>query len=146
MFKRKKSREVPGLNTTATADISFMLLIFFLVTTSIDSDKGLGRQLPPPDPDKQERQEVARNKVLTIQLLQDDKIKIDDKAVDITPAIRTDVKNFVSKTGPEHIIDLQVSPNATYDAYFRLQNQLVIAYRELGDKYQQRIKESTLKN
>ena len=145
MFKRKKSRTVPGLNTTATADISFMLLIFFLVTTSMDSDKGLGRQLPPPEPDKQERQEVSRNKVLTIQLLPDGKITIDDKAADITPAIRKDVKDFVLKTGKEHIIDLKVSPEATYDSYFHLQNQLVLAYRELGDKYQQRIKESTLK-
>ena len=40
MFKRK-SRHVPSLNTTSTADISFMLLIFFLVTTNMDIDKGL---------------------------------------------------------------------------------------------------------
>ena len=47
-FRRHRRRRVPGLNTTATADISFMLLVFFLVTTSIDTDKGLSRLLPAP--------------------------------------------------------------------------------------------------
>ena len=46
MTYRKRSREALGLNTTSTADISFVLLIFFLVTTSMDMDKGLARQLP----------------------------------------------------------------------------------------------------
>ena len=46
MFRHKEHR-VPGLNTTSTADISFMLLIFFLVTTNMDIDKGLQRQLAP---------------------------------------------------------------------------------------------------
>ena len=46
MFKRAK-RKVPGLNTSSTADISFMLLILFLVTTSMEVDNGLERTLPP---------------------------------------------------------------------------------------------------
>ena len=46
MFARRR-RTVPQLNATSTADISFMLLIFFLVTTSMDLDKGLSRKLPP---------------------------------------------------------------------------------------------------
>ena len=46
MFKRAK-RKVPGLNTSSTADISFMLLILFLVTTSMEMDNGLDKQLPP---------------------------------------------------------------------------------------------------
>lgn len=46
LIKRRRHR-VPALNTASTADISFMLLIFFLVTTSMDVDKGITRQLPP---------------------------------------------------------------------------------------------------
>ena len=42
-IRKHQKRRVPQLNTTSTADISFMLLIFFLVTTSMDSDKGLQR-------------------------------------------------------------------------------------------------------
>ena len=56
MLIRRKQHETPGLNTTSTADISFMLLIFFLVTTSMDVDKGLLRQLPSPEPQKKEQQ------------------------------------------------------------------------------------------
>ena len=56
MLIRRNRNETPGLNTTSTADISFMLLIFFLVTTSMDVDKGLLRQLPSPEPQKKEQQ------------------------------------------------------------------------------------------
>lgn len=51
----KKKRKVPGLNGSSLADISFILLIFFLITTSMDTDTGLVRRLPPPpDPNQQE--------------------------------------------------------------------------------------------
>ena len=51
----KTKKKMPGLNTTSTADISFMLLIFFLVTTSMDTDMGLARRLPkPPEPDQED--------------------------------------------------------------------------------------------
>ena len=50
---RWKHRDVPELNTTSTADISFMLLVFFLVTSSMDTDKGLGRKLAPLDEQQQ---------------------------------------------------------------------------------------------
>ena len=44
----KGKKEVPELNSSSTADISFLLLIFFLLTTSMDTDQGLARRLPPP--------------------------------------------------------------------------------------------------
>ena len=53
MLIRRRRHTVPKLDATSTADISFMLLTFFLVTTSMDSDKGLIRQLPPADNGKQ---------------------------------------------------------------------------------------------
>ena len=62
MIFRRNRHETQGLNTTSTADISFMLLIFFLVTTSMDVDKGLLRQLPSPEPQKKERQESVVDK------------------------------------------------------------------------------------
>ena len=57
MFKRKK-HIVPSLNTTSTADISFILLIFFLVTSSMDIDKGLGRVLPPLEPEEEQMEQA----------------------------------------------------------------------------------------
>ena len=49
-----KKKKMPGLNTSSTADISFMLLIFFLITTSMDTDQGLQRRLPRPPEENQE--------------------------------------------------------------------------------------------
>ena len=54
----KKKRKVPGLNASSTADISFILLIFFLITTSMDTDIGLARRLPQPPEDEDVKQEL----------------------------------------------------------------------------------------
>lgn len=139
MFRHRKRHSVPGLNTTSTADISFMLLIFFLVTTSMDSDKGLSRQLPPPDPDDQEKlKDIDKTKVLTIHLTGNDNVTIDEKPAKINDALRKDVRHFIIEKGKEHIIELQVDRNADYESYFHLQNQLVRAYKELRDAASQK--------
>jgi len=131
-LKRMKKHVMPELNTTSTADISFMLLIFFLVTTSMDSDKGLGRQLPPIDPDKQEQtQDIDREKVTTIHLMANEQVTIDDKPAKIDDALRKSVRHFIIEKGKDHIIELQVDRDADYDSYFRLQNQIVRAYKEI---------------
>lgn len=67
MILRHTKRSVPQINTTSTADISFILLVFFLVMTSMDVDKGLMRTLPPVDADdRQEAVDVAKSNVLSI--------------------------------------------------------------------------------
>ena len=48
----KGKRKVPDINSSSTADIAFLLLIFFLITTSMDTDRGLARLLPPPPEDE----------------------------------------------------------------------------------------------
>ena len=55
MFIRRRKRRVPGLNTTSTADISFILLVFFLVISSMDSNKGIRKLLPPAEKDDTEQ-------------------------------------------------------------------------------------------
>lgn len=57
----RKKRKVPGLNGSSLADISFILLIFFLITTSMDTDTGLVRRLPPP-PDPNQLEEDVKVK------------------------------------------------------------------------------------
>ena len=57
----KKKREVPEINSSSTADIAFLLLIFFLITTSMDTDRGLARRLPPP-PEKDQKLDDAKKK------------------------------------------------------------------------------------
>lgn len=129
---RHRHKGVPGLNTTSTADISFMLLIFFLVTTSMDSEKGLGRQLPPYEPEKQEQlMDIDRDKVMTLSLLSDGSLSIDEEKVAMDDGLRKRVRHFILATGPQHVIEIEIDREAPYDSYFHLQNQLVRTYNEL---------------
>lgn len=133
MLIRRKPHSVPGLNTTSTADISFMLLIFFLVTTSMDVDKGLARLLPPLDnKELQEETQVDRRQLMTLELTADNRLLKDGKPFKVEQ-LRAAVKNFVRQTGKGHLISIESSPEATYDLYFQVQNQLVAAYAEWRD-------------
>ena len=62
-------RKTPGINGSSSADIAFMLLIFFLVTTSMDTDKGLKRRLPPITPKQEQQQQVEINDRNIMRLL-----------------------------------------------------------------------------
>ena len=62
-------RKPPGINGSSSADIAFMLLIFFLITTSMDTDKGLKRRLPPMAPKQQKQQEIEINDRNIMRLL-----------------------------------------------------------------------------
>ena len=82
-FRRGK-REVPGLNTTSTADISFILLVFFLVISSMDSTKGVFKQLPPEDKAKTEEvTEMDRRNVMDISIWGEGDVRVDGKPVDV---------------------------------------------------------------
>ena len=75
---------MPGLNTTSTADISFMLLIFFLVTSSMDTDWGLPRQLPPPDDlTKEEELVVKQRNALCLKLDANNQLTCNDEPMAI---------------------------------------------------------------
>lgn len=138
-LNHKKRHTIPGLDTTSTADISFMLLIFFLVTTSMDSEKGLGRQLPPLEPDKQEQlQDIDKNKVITLHLMADDKLTVNDEPSLIDRSLRKQLRHFIIEKGREHVIELHVDREATYDSYFHLQNQIIRAYKEVRDAASQK--------
>ena len=96
---RHRQHSVPQLNTTSTADISFMLLIFFLVTTNMDVDKGLARQLPPPE--RQERQEsvVDKGTMLELTLTADNRLLADGRPMPVSQ-LRARVEAFVTQVGP----------------------------------------------
>lgn len=135
---RKRRHEVPGLNTTSTADISFMLLIFFLVTTSMDVDKGLSRQLPASSPDKQEQQTtvVDKKNLMALHLTAENQVLVNDSAIKIE-RLQQEALLFMKRLGKKHLISLESDREADYDLYFQIQNSLMSAYSEWRNAYAQ---------
>ncbi len=130
---KHKSRRVPGLNTTSTADISFMLLIFFLVTTNMDIDKGLRRQLTPTGKDDVQQSFVEKGTTMKLTINAQSQLSLDDKPFPVGK-LRYEVENFVRRVGKRHLITVSVDPQASYDAYFAMQEELVAAYRNLREQ------------
>ena len=122
------------LNTTSTADISFMLLIFFLVVSAFDSVKGLSFALPPADK-HEEREELLMQKdnVMQLQLTAGDTLMIDNK-VRAMSEVQPMVVKFIERVGQKHVIVLDISPDATYNVYIELRDRLKASYREARDK------------
>ena len=136
MFLKNRQRRVPELNTTSTADISFMLLILFLVTTSMDIDKGLSRQLPPPTPPEEQmnEREVPRENILNIHILADNKVNVNEENEEISK-LKKRIMKFVEQKRNVHIIRIDADRNSNYDTYFKVQNQIVGAYANLRNNY-----------
>ena len=160
----KKKKKMPGLNTSSTADISFMLLIFFLVTTSMDTDMGLARRLPqPPDPDQEDAQvDIKSRNILYVRLNAAGQLNVKDEVTSASEgyidfgALRQRAKEFIKNEQnyskwPEkhvkvinllgrcyvtdkHVISVQTDRGTPYDAYFQVQNELVAAYTELRNE------------
>ena len=132
MFRRRK-RGVPGLNTTSTADISFMLLIFFLVTTNMDVDKGLIRQLPPDRKNDNQESFVSKGTTLDLTITSHSKLLIDGKPSSFE-GLDKKIEVFVNRVGKRHLIKVDVDPQASYvSAYNQLRNQT--AQRLFGCSY-----------
>lgn len=139
MIIRKKKSKVPGLNTASTADISFMLLIFFLVTTSMDVDKGLFRLLPSPEPQKQEQQEthVDRTTLMALHVTADQQLLLNDKPIPVA-SLKDRTVAFINRLGNRHLISIESDSAAEYDLYFQMQNQLMMAYNVVREEYAQK--------
>ena len=157
----KKKRAVPGINSSSTADIAFMLLIFFLITTSMDTDRGLARRLPPPPENKDQKQDdiiVKERNVLQVRLNKDDQLMCGQDYIDIKQ-LKEKAKEFIvnpydDEKLPEkhrknipllgdcmitekHVISLRCDRGSSYKAYLAVQNELVAAYNELRDELAQ---------
>lgn len=138
MLIRRKQHETPGLNTTSTADISFMLLIFFLVTTSMDVDKGLLRQLPSPEPQKKEQQTVVdKANLMALRLTAGDTLLVNGKPMQVS-LLKEETIRFVHRLGKKHLISIESDRDADYNLYFQMQNQLMEAYSQLRNETAQK--------
>ena len=134
----RRKKEVPGLNTTSTADISFMLLVFFLVTTSMYEAKGLVRQLPPKDKQKDQKElTIDKENIMALKLDAEGNLSVNDSAV-LMSDVKSRMEEFILRRGRQHIITLDASPDCRYDAYFQLQHNLGEAYKEAREALAQK--------
>ena len=157
----KGKRKVPGLNQSSTADISFILLIFFLVTTSMDVDSGLSRRLPEWDPNAIEQEMTIKERnIMTVQVNKNNEIHIKNgkinRVIDISE-LKDIAKEFIANpddnpnlpvkedyyiedygtvvTTIKHVISLQTDRTTNYEIYFQVQHELSKAYSELRDAW-----------
>ena len=141
----KGKRKVPDINSSSTADIAFLLLIFFLITTSMDTDRGLARRLPPPpeqDQKKDDSDKVKERNVMTVFLNMNDQLMCSGEYVSVDQ-LRDKAKEFIAnpyndESKPEkHVVSLRCDRGSSYKAYLAVQNELVAAYNELRDELAQ---------
>ncbi len=137
MIIKHKRRKLSGINTTSTADISFILLVSFLMMTSMDVDKGLMRQLPLPETTEQHNiTDIEKNNVMDLRITSSGALLEDDTPLDISK-LRSKTIDFISNEADrkQHVIALEVDSKAPYEAYFNVQNELVAAYNILRNSY-----------
>lgn len=153
-------RKLKEINASSMADISFLLLIFFLVTTSMNVSTGLTRRLPPPLPPDQEIPPVdikernlfivrinsmnaimAQGEEINIRDLRKkakEFIKNDANEAKLPEKFRVDVPLIGSiEITKDHVISLSNDVDTEYQAYIDVQNELVAAYNELRNEMAQ---------
>ena len=136
MFRKRYRRQIPELNTTSTADISFMLLIFFLVTSSMDTDKGLLRQMAPPPMEQQQPTDINKELVVKVELDGQNQLTCDGKPATLKELSEA-VTAMVNVNRTEHVISLEADRATSYEAYFQVQNTIVNTYQALRERYAQ---------
>ena len=107
-----------------------MLLIFFLVTSSMDAGKGLSRQLPPPPQDEEQVADIQREDIMTVVLDADGRLTLNDDTVSLGQ-LQKEITRFAAVNPKHRVVAIRTAPEAKYDAYFQLQNAIVAAYRPL---------------
>jgi biopolymer transport protein ExbD len=149
------ARMNPEINAGSMADIAFLLLIFFLVTTTMDVDSGLIRMLPPPiDPNAPPPPPVQERNVFVVLVDREDRLLVEGQLGRIED-LRRQTKEFLQNptNNPQmptkrlqyidHIGDFEVSRGiislqndrgTSYEMYIAVQNELAAAVNELRDE------------
>lgn len=150
-------RKIKEVEAGSMADIAFLLLIFFLVTTTMDTDSGIVRKLPPmPEKDVEtEDIKVKERNIFVVLVNRDDALLVEGQLMDIRQ-LRSAAKEFIVNPAnksnlpirkekffegigdvtvtPNHVISLRNDRGTSYGMYIAVQNELAAAYNELRNE------------
>ena len=147
-------RKLEEINAGSMADIAFLLLIFFLVATTMNVDRGITRILPPMPEEDQKANDVKERNVLEVFVSKFDEIMVNKEKIDILQ-LKDKAKKFVANRGndplqPEKetkeiellgeysvskgVVSLKNDRMTTYGMYIMVQNELARAFREVRDE------------
>ena len=150
----RNKRAIPEINAGSMADIAFLLLIFYLVTTTMDTDKGINRKLPPWDEELvEDPPPIKERNIFTVLVNSNDQLLVEDEYLEISQ-LREKAMEFIDNNGDgsctyckgykvssssdnpdKAVISLQNDRGTSYGMYVKVQNELVAAYEDLRDKY-----------
>jgi biopolymer transport protein ExbD len=151
----RKSRPLPEINQSSLADIAFMLLIFFLVTTTMDVDSGIYRKLPQWIDQDQEPPKINRRNTFIVLINKNNDLAINGEFAQVSD-LKERVKEFILNPRNDinlseredkfveglgdvkkskGVVSLQNDRGTDYGAYIQIQNELVAAFNEMRDEF-----------
>ena len=147
-------RKIPEINAGSMADIAFLLLIFFLVATTMSTDTGIQRVLPPwVENPTDDAPPIKERNLMAVKVNQYDQIQMQGKLVDLHQ-VKDLAKEFILNAGnsedlpekkmteieligqypvSEGVISLQNDRGTSYDMYIKVQNEVTRAFNEIRD-------------
>lgn len=147
-------RAAPEVNAGSMADIAFLLLIFFLVTTTIETDSGINRKLPPTD-EVVDPPIIKERNIFTVVVNKDNRLLVEEEIMELSELRQAAIafldngggkgeeacnycqgkRDPSSSDNPEKaIISLKNDRETSYKVYIAVQNELVAAYNDLRDR------------
>lgn len=136
-------RTTTTVNAGSMADIAFLMLIFFLTTTTIETDKGLSQTLPDPCLEKDCTTDIAQRNLLAISINKDGQYLVNQKLIDFEE-LSQEIIDFVSNkdelismpvTPDKAIVNIELSRELDYESYIKVLDGVKQAYAEMRTDY-----------
>jgi len=141
LLDKKREREEIALPLAGMADIAFLLLIFFLVVTTIDMDTGIGMTLPPKLDEDQEPPPVRERNVLNLLLNDRGQLLMNDELANVNQ-VREQVVRHITNFGEDEnlserpglaVVSIKTDRNTRYDRYIDVLDEVWMAYFSIWD-------------